>query len=70
MAWGAYFFFGCAYLLSLKEGQPTLHEDLKLLFDEATAKELRPMGYHLHQSVEGDRGRVQTRRVWVARDAA
>ena len=54
--------------MAVKDNQPSLHEDLKLLFDEAIASEFEAMGYDFHEQVDGDHGRVETRRVWVTRD--
>lgn len=59
---------GGHYLLAVKDNQKSLHEDLKLLFDEAIAQHFEGMGYDFHQQVDGDHGRVETRRVWVTRD--
>lgn len=59
---------GGHYLLAVKDNQPTLHEDLKLLFDEAIANNFEHMGYDVNEQVHGDHGRVETRRVWVTRD--
>lgn len=59
---------GGHYLLAVKDNQKSLHDDLKLLFDEAIQRDFDGMGYDFHQSVDGDHGRVETRRVWVTRD--
>lgn len=59
---------GGHYLLAVKDNQPSLHEDLKLLFDEAIKHNFEGMGYDFHKQVDGDHGRVETRRVWVTRD--
>lgn len=59
---------GGHYLLAVKDNQPSLHDDLKLLFDEAIPRNFEGMGYDYHQTVDGDHGRVETRRVWVTRD--
>lgn len=59
---------GGHYLLAVKDNQPSLHEDLKLLFDEAIPRQFEGMGYDHHQQVDGGHGRVETRRVWVTRD--
>ena len=59
---------GGHYLLAVKDNPPTLHEDLKLLFDEAVKNDFEHMGYDSHEQVDGDHGRVETRRVWVTRD--
>ena len=53
---------------AVKDNQPTLHEELKLLFDEAIAQQFEHMGYDDHEEVEKNRGRIETRRVWVTRE--
>jgi len=59
---------GGDYLLAVKDNQPTLHEDLKLLFDEAIAHEFDGMSYDRCEQVEKGHGRLERRRVWVTRD--
>ena len=59
---------GGDYLLAVKDNQPTLHEELKLLFDEAIANAFDGMGYDFYQHTEKGHGRIETRRVWVTRD--
>jgi predicted transposase YbfD/YdcC len=59
---------GGHYLLAVKDNQKTLREDLKLLFDEAIERDFEGMGYDLCEQVDGDHGRIETRRAWVTRD--
>ena len=59
---------GGDYILSLKENQPTLREDVKLLLDEAVSKDFEGMGYDFHETIEKGHGRIETRRVWVTRE--
>lgn len=56
------------YILAVKDNQPTLHAEIKLLFDEAFASKFEHMGYDFYESVEKGHGRIETRRVWVTRD--
>jgi len=50
------------YVLALKENHPTLYEDVKLWLDTNDKQ-----GYvHVHQSIEKDHGRIETRRVAVS----
>ena len=51
-----------------KDNQPTLHEDVKLLFDEAIQQQFEHPGYDYCEQVEKGHGRIGTRRVWVTRD--
>ena len=59
---------GGDYLLAVKENQPTLHEDVKLLFDEAIERNFEGMGYDCYQHTEKGHGRIETRKLWVTRD--
>lgn len=62
------------YVLCVKENQPTLHRKVKALMDEAILEE--PSGVTSASSVgprdgyfkevDGDHGRIETRRVWVS----
>jgi predicted transposase YbfD/YdcC len=51
-----------AYVLCVKDNQPTLHEKLKRLLDEAILDKQLPLDFF--QEVDGDHGRIETRRVW------
>lgn len=59
---------GGDYILAVKDNQPTLHEDIKLLLDEAITHQFEGMGYDYDEQVEKGHGRIETRRVWVTRD--
>lgn len=59
---------GGDYVLAVKDNQPTLHEEIKLLFDEAIAHDFEGMGYDHHEQTDAGHGRIETRRVWVTRD--
>jgi len=56
---------GGDYVLALKANQPTLHDEVKLLLDAAIARGGKDTALHSHQSIEGDHGRIETRRCWV-----
>lgn len=50
------------YVLALKENHPTLHDDVKLWINDCDAQ-----GYvRMHETVEKDHGRIETRRVVVS----
>jgi len=53
------------YVLALKANQPTLHEEVKLLFDEFIAKGFGDMAHDFFEHTDGDHGRIETRRCWV-----
>jgi len=54
-------------ILAVKDNQPELHEQLKLLFDDARQNGFEKMGYDFHETTEKGHGRMETRRVWVTR---
>lgn len=57
---------GADYVLGLKGNQGTLHEDVKLYFDGCLASGFDGVGYH--ETVDGDHGRIETRRYWTTSD--
>lgn len=59
---------GGDYILAVKDNQPTLHEDVRLLFDEAIERRFEGMGHDVHEQTEKGHGRIETRRVWVTRE--
>lgn len=59
---------GGDYILAVKDNQPELHDDLKLLFAEAKQNNFEHMGYDFYETTEKDHGRIEIRRVWVTRE--
>lgn len=57
---------GGDYLLALKTNQPALYDDVRFFFDDAHERE--QLDYH--QTVDGEHGRIEVRRHWVATDVA
>jgi predicted transposase YbfD/YdcC len=57
---------GADYVLCLKANQPTLHAKVKALLDEAILEGFTAadMGGDYFEEVDGDHGRIETRRVW------
>jgi predicted transposase YbfD/YdcC len=54
------------YVLAVKDNQPTLHEKVKKLLDEAILEDFKQMPHDRFESIDGsDHGRIETRRVWV-----
>jgi predicted transposase YbfD/YdcC len=51
------------YVLCVKENQPTLHDQVKRLLDEAIID--GQLGLNFCQEVDGEHGRIETRRVWT-----
>jgi predicted transposase YbfD/YdcC len=56
---------GGDYVLAVKENQPALHEALKRNLDEMILEKFAGVRHGFVQTVEGDHGRIETRRVWV-----
>ena len=61
------------YVLALKGNQSTLHEDVKLFFEQARAHEFYPkdeerrITHGYYETVEKDHGRIETRRCWMVK---
>lgn len=53
------------YVLSVKKNQPTLLARIKSVLDEAVLTSFQGLEHGYTQSVEGDHGRIESRRVWV-----
>lgn len=64
------------YVLSLKGNQSTLHEDVRLFFEDARAHDFyqkdpeRRITHGYHETAEKDHGRIETRRCWTVQTAS
>ena len=56
---------GGDYVLAVKENQPTLHDALRRNLDEMILENFAGVRHGFVQTVDGDHGRIETRRVWV-----
>lgn len=56
------------YVLALKGNQGTLHQDIKLYFDETTENELQEKPFDYYKSVDNDHGRIEIREYWATAD--
>lgn len=60
---------GGDYLLAVKDNQPALHEKVGKLLDElileSQSTPAQAIAHGFAQSVDGDHGRIETRRLWV-----
>ena len=56
------------YVLSLKGNQGRLHDDVQLFFDDALAHAFNGISHDVHETVDGDHGRIERRRVWCTPD--
>ena len=52
-------------VLALKENHPTLSEEVTQFFDEAKATAFAEITHEYHETVDGDHGRIETRRYWI-----
>ena len=56
------------YIFSLKGNQGTLHDDVKLFVAEQQARAFEDTKISRHETVDGDHGRIETRRYTVIHD--
>ena len=56
------------YVLALKENHPTLYDDVTLFFEDAKSTDFAEIDHEHHETVDGDHGRIETRRYWITSD--
>jgi len=56
------------YLLQVKDNQPSLHENIELLFDQGLTDDCRGVRYDFAETTEAGHGRIETRRCWCSDD--
>ena len=56
------------YMLGLKGNQGTMHDEVKLLMDESVEHDFAHMQYDFHETVDGDHGRIEHRKVWCTHE--
>jgi len=61
---------GADYVLALKGNQGTLHADVQLFFGTAQATGFKEVPHTFHHTIDGDHGRIETRRCWATSDIA
>jgi predicted transposase YbfD/YdcC len=61
---------GAAYVLVLKGNQGTLHADVQLCLETAPATGFKAVPHTFHHTVDGEHGRIETRRCWATSDIA
>lgn len=59
---------GADYVLGLKGNQGALHDDVKLYFEDCRASEFKDIAHDYHETIDGDHGRIETRRYWTTSD--
>jgi len=56
------------YILAVKDNQPTLHEKVRGLLDEAILGGFKGIRHGHHEETNDGHGRIETRRVWVTNE--
>jgi predicted transposase YbfD/YdcC len=53
------------FVLQVKENQPTLCQAMTAFFNEAILDNFKGIKHDYYQQVDGDHGRIETRKIWV-----
>src|SRR5439155_15495174 len=56
---------GAEYVLALKDNHPTLSEAVTLFLNGARDTGFADIAHAYHETVDGDHGRIETRRYWI-----
>ena len=56
---------GADYVLALKDNHPTLAEAVTVFLNDARATGFADIAHAYHETVDGDHGRIETRRYWI-----
>lgn len=56
---------GADYVLALKDNHPTLSEAVTLFLNDARDTGFADIAHAYHETVDGDHGRIETRRYWI-----
>ena len=56
---------GADYVLALKKNHSHLDDDVTLFLDDAQASEFAEIDHDYHETVDGDHGRIETRKYWL-----
>jgi len=59
---------GADYVLALKGNQNSLHEDIKLFFEDARKTRFKGVKKDYYKTVNGDHGRIEIRKCWTIKD--
>jgi predicted transposase YbfD/YdcC len=59
---------GADYVFSLKGNQGNMHDDIELFFEDALNRKFKDMEHGYLETVEGDHGRVETRKYYTVED--
>jgi predicted transposase YbfD/YdcC len=61
---------GADYVLALKDNHPTLSEAVTLFLNDARDTGFTDIAHAYHETVDGDHGRIETRRYWITSEIA
>jgi predicted transposase YbfD/YdcC len=61
---------GADYVLALKDNHPTLAEEVTLFLNDARDTGFADITHAYHETVDGDHGRIETRRYWLTSEIA
>jgi len=61
---------GGDYVLALKANHPTMHAEVSTFLNEAIARDFHDVAGDTCEHVDGDHGRVETRRTWVTSEVS
>ena len=59
---------GADYVLALKANQPSLYEDVQLLFEQAGATNFQGVAHDFQQTINKGHGRIEIRRCWTLKE--
>lgn len=59
---------GADYVLALKKNHSTLYDDVTLFLDDACEHEWAEIDHDYYETVDGEHGRIETRRHWITSD--
>ena len=61
---------GADYVLALKDNHPTLSDAVTLFLNDARDTGFADIAHAYHETVDGDHGRIETRRYWITSEIA
>ncbi len=56
---------GADYVFGLKGNHEALHEDVAFYFEDSLASGFNGIAHDYHETIDGDHGRIETRRYWT-----
>ena len=59
---------GADYVHGLKGNQGTLHDEVELYFEDCRTGGFKDVAYDYHETIDGEHGRIETRRYWTTSD--